>query len=150
MHYFCYVISKFKKYFVSALSSLLMVLVLLSNFSFAASYMLCKMDKKMNKAGFTSRCSEEMGAESGDIVSGLIIDTKDMNCCKIAVKELANTNNLITSNNQLKQNINSSPAAVSVTYNNSLNTISQNAKLTYFGDRISPPDIRIAISSFLI
>ena len=104
--------------------------------------------EKMSKAGFTSCCSNE-NDESNDIVAGLTIDTKDNSCCKIGIKELANTNTLLSFNTQIKHNL--TPLAdVTSSIQTLFKSNFRTSKFIYFGDRIPPPDIRITTSSFLI
>lgn len=110
------------------------------------------MDMQMNKAGFKSCCEEntiENKNDGNEIAQGLTVDTKDNTCCKTGVRELANTNVLLSFDSQVKHNL-TSLAYITSIYNISFNNNYQASKFIYFGDRIPPPDIRITTSSFLI
>lgn len=71
---------KISKYF----SVFLILFLVNSNYSFAFTHMMCKMNKSQDA------CSCEQNSNSGE----LRIDSKDPACCKTLIKEINNTNTL--------------------------------------------------------
>lgn len=84
--------SKTKKYFVSALA----VLLILSNFSFATTFMLCDMGMD---AGSCS-CSKKLDKDRNTVT----IKKLKSSCCNTETIELSNSNQLHTVKNDLTAN----------------------------------------------
>ncbi len=84
--------SEARKYFVSVLS----VMLIFSNFSFATTLMLCKMNMG---GGSTCQCST-----THERASELALKNIKNNCCDLETIELSNSNLLLSVKNDLNDN----------------------------------------------
>ena len=119
-----------------------MLLLILSNFSFAASYMYCKMTKSSS----TCMCEDEIKDKS----EGISIDKKENSCCQKELKVLSNSTNLLSFISEINQNLLTGlinfNIAGSFLQLSSIHFSNNNS----FYDRIPPTDITITTSSLQI
>lgn len=131
--------SKFRKYFISALS----VLLILSNFSFATTLMLCSMDMDTSVCA----CSHK---SAGDTRTPSIEKVKK-SCCESETVELSNSNILLA----IKNDLNNNSLVIINTINNEDDDYFFNSKSSHYSiNKVSYylpiSDIPIINSSLLI
>jgi hypothetical protein len=131
-------VNNLKKYFLTVLAAALV----LSNFSYATTYMLCGM-----KDDNSSCCCKHKGHQPA---KGLSLIKADSDCCKEGISELANNNLLSTVKIELPSDISSFPPVSINLENESLH--SNNISFSYITqiEHVPKSDIPIFTSSLLI
>jgi hypothetical protein len=134
--------SKIKKYFLSILA----LMLILSNFSFASTYMLCPMDKDESSCCCNHDKQHTPGGQPGGVAF-----SKDMNgCCSQETVELANSNLLTTVKIELPSDISSFASVLINTVNESLPSVNISQSYISQIEHIPKSDIPILVSSLLI
>ena len=127
-----------RKYFLTSLA----LLLVLSNFSFATTYMLCNMGGEKS-----SCCCNHNKAQHH---SGLTISKVKSSCCNEGTVELSNSNLLSTVKTEQPQDISSFSTIYFDNNAPQLHSANYNFKIAAVKDHVPKSDIPILISSLLI
>ena len=127
-----------RKYFLTSLA----LLLVLSNFSFATTYMLCSM------GGEKSSCC--CNHHKTKHIAGLSISKVKSSCCNEGTVELSNSNLLSTVKTEQPQDISVFSTIFADNNSSQLYSANYNFQLTAIKNHVPKSDIPILISSLLI